>query len=316
MTITRLFWNPDEHRLRAGWRVLIQLVVAGMLVAGFTTLFRLFLGNALSFRLGPLVGFTVAVWLAGRFLDRRRFVDFGFSLDARWWADFAFGLVLGTLLMTGIFAVEYGMGWLTITETMHTTTTGQSFFVALCLSLLSFVAVGFYEELVFRGYQVQNMAEGFNGGRMGPRRALIAAWLLSAALFGMAHAFNPNASLVSTLNIAGAGLLLGLGYVLTRQLALPFGIHIAWNFTQGNVFGFPVSGGSNFAAQVLVIRQGGPDVWTGGAFGPEAGLLGLAAMALGAALTVAWIWYRYNRIAWQTELARAPVVHQPDPRDE
>jgi len=285
----------------------MQLLATGLLVVFFTPLFRLFLGNALSRRLGPLVGFTLAVWLAGRYLDRRRFAGFGFSLDARWWADFAFGLVLGTFLMAGIFVVEYGMGWLTITETIYTASAGDSFILALGLSLLSFVAVGFYEELVFRGYQVQNMAEGFNTGRLDPQWALVAAWLLSAALFGLAHALNPNASVVSTLNIAAAGLLLGLGYVLTRQLALPIGLHIAWNFAQGNIFGFPVSGGTGFAAQVLVIRQGGPDVWTGGAFGPEAGLLGIAAMLLGAALTVAWVRLRYPRVAFDATLAEAPM---------
>ncbi|NJL33875.1 MAG: hypothetical protein HC893_08460 [Chloroflexaceae bacterium] len=81
---------------------------------------------------------------------------------------------------------------------------------------------------------------------------------------------------------------LGLGYVLTGQLAISIGLHITWNFFQGTVFGFPVSGQDFTRVGVFSIEQGGPPLWTGGAFGPEAGLMGLLTIALGSALTVGW----------------------------
>jgi uncharacterized protein len=96
--------------------------------------------------------------------------------------------------------------------------------------------------------------------------------------------------------------------VLTGRLGLPIGIHITWNFFQGNVFGFPVSGNVFQAATFLAINQTGPRLWTGGAFGPEAGLIGLIAISLGSVLTVIWVQARYHRVRLYTPLA---VYNQP-----
>ena len=138
---------------------------------------------------------------------------------------------------------------------------------------------------------------------MGRKGAVLLAWLISSSLFGLLHVFNPNRSAVSTINLVLVGLILGLGYILTGSLAIPIGLHITWNFFQGNVFGFPVSGNDFSTATVIAIRQGGPELWTGGAFGPEAGLVGVAAMALGALLIVLWVRWRYGDVRLCTDLA-------------
>ncbi len=85
------------------------------------------------------------------------------------------------------------------------------------------------------------------------------AWFASSIALGVLHVFNPNASLISTLYLVLAGLFLGLGLVMTGSLAIPIGLHITWNFFQGNVFGFPVSGNDYPGATIFSIEQGGPD---------------------------------------------------------
>ena len=327
-----LYWNAREGRPRAGWRLVFAVVaflviallvgiLGGFVLASWATAQSSSrqspadglqsMPSSLSSLPGmtvltvvvPLLAALAMVWLAARYWDHRSFAAYGFHFRSRWWVDFGVGFALGALLMAGIFLVELAAGWLWVTGTWQTARPGESFFVALLVPIVTFVAVGIYEELLIRGYLLRNLAEGLNFGQAAPRRAVLLAWLGSAVFFGLLHATNPNASLVSTVNLMGAGIFLGLGYVLSGELALPIGLHMAWNFFQGNVFGFPVSGATFSQATVFAVQQQGPDVWTGGAFGPEGGLLGVAAMGAGCLLILLWVCVRGRRVALCASLA-------------
>jgi membrane protease YdiL (CAAX protease family) len=203
----------------------------------------------------------VSILLATRFLDKRQFSDTGIFLKKNWWVDLGFGLLLGASLMAFIFLVEYAAGWITINETLYRDNPSQPFQVAFIQPVLLAVLVGIAEELMFRGYLLLNLAEGFNLRRIGPRWALVSAWLLTSAVFGIAHLITPNATIISSIYITLIAIWLGLGYVLTGSLAIPIGIHITWNLFQGYVFGFPVSGGRDFSTTFILIEQGGPELW-------------------------------------------------------
>lgn len=261
-----------------------------------------------------LVSIFFSVWISGRFLDRRPFRDFGFHLDGGWWLDLSFGLFLGAALMTGIFLIELAFGWITIDGAFRSLIPGVSFAPAILAPLAAFLFVGIYEELFSRGYQLRNMAEGLNYPVLGPRGAVLAAWAITSVLFGLLHVFNRNADVVSVANIALAGLLLGTGYVLTGELSVPIGLHISWNFFQGSVFGFPVSGIQPLGATFVSTEQAGPELWTGGVFGPEGGLLVTGATLAGILLTALWVRLRRGRAAIHTPLAEYPkeVSASPD----
>ncbi len=322
------FSNEHEGRLRALWRLLFQaaLYFAVQVTVGVFALVVLALlsgdvpvleGEGVGLGSSPtalilsglssLVAALASVWFAGRFFDRRPFSGFGLKLNRDWWLDFGFGLLLGMLLMTGIFLVELAAGWVRITDTMATAHGTSPFLPAILAPLVLFLCVGFGEELVSRGYQLKNMAEGLNYPSIGARGAILLAWVLSSSVFGVAHLANPGSTLVSTVNIAFAGLLLGVGYVLTGRLAISIGLHITWNFFQGNVFGFPVSGMNDVGASLIEINQGGPTFLTGGAFGPEAGLVDIAATVAGSLLIVLWVRLRSGKVALQTSLVEPPV---------
>jgi uncharacterized protein len=332
-----LFIEEKRRRPRALWRLLIQywahqvavllfvnlLAVAWLLVLpGQETLSPGELdASALSGSpalplvgaVAALIGTLLTVWLAGRFLDRRPFADFGFHLGSGWWLDLLFGMVLGALLMGAVFLVELGFGWISVTGTFRPLVPGAPFALAILLPVVLFSCVGVYEELLSRGYQLRNAAEGLNLPVVGPRNAVILAWVLSSGFFGFLHVTNPNATLYSTINVALAGLMLGFGYVLTGELAIPIGLHITWNFFQGSVFGFPVSGLGPVGATFLSTEQGGPALWTGGAFGPEAGLLGPAAMILGGFLIALWVRLRGGRLSIHISLAEGPKPADESP---
>ncbi|MCA1688735.1 MAG: CPBP family intramembrane metalloprotease [Actinobacteria bacterium] len=323
-----LFLEEERRRPRALWRLAGQFAAFVVTTTLFTSLLafawfsvstpeaspgsaaaRFAAGSPALFFLGSLASLLSAcfsLWLAGRFLDRRPFADFGFHFGGGWWLDFLFGMALGALLMTAIFLVELGSGWVTVAGSFETVEPGTFFALAILLPTTVYVCVGIYEELLSRGYQLRNAAEGLNYPAVGPRGAVLLAWVLSSIFFGALHAANPNATAVSTLNIAMAGLMLGFGYVLTGELATPIGLHITWNFFQGSVFGFPVSGLGPVGATFLSTEQGGPTLWTGGPFGPEAGLLGPAAMILGGLLIALWVRLRSGKLAVHTPIADGP----------
>jgi membrane protease YdiL (CAAX protease family) len=307
--VASIFWNFRGGRLRALWRVLITLLVTILLMFLFGMPFFALGGGSPDLYIEKIVLYLaviVAIMFTTRIIDKRRFSETGIYLKRSWWVDLGFGLLLGVVLMTIIFIVELAAGWISIKEILYNGNSDQPLLVGLLPPLLLMLIVGVAEELFFRGYLLLNLAEGFNLHMISPRWAVIIAWLLTSALFGFAHIINPNATVISSVYITLAGIWLGLGYILTGSLAIPIGIHITWNFFQGYVFGFPVSGGRDFTTTAIVIEQGGPQLWTGGAFGPEAGLIGLATILLGVLVVIAWVRYRYGGITLYTAIAEPP----------
>jgi hypothetical protein len=233
-------------------------------------------------------GIFLATLIGGRWLDRRNFTDFGLYFSKTWLLDFLFGLFLGAFLMGLIFLFGWLTGNVRIAKFFQSYSESGKFLPGFIQSIIFYLFVGFYEEILSRGYHLINLAEGLNGKKVGKRGALILALAVSSVVFGLLHMNNPNATWVSTLNISLAGIFLGLGMVLTGRLAIPIGLHITWNFFQGNVFGFPVSG-TRMGATLIAAESIGPVWLMGGRFGPEAGLIGLAAMVVGSVLIVLWV---------------------------
>jgi len=164
---------------------------------------------------------------------------------------------------------------------------------ALSLSLGS----GFAEEILVRGVIFRITEEG-----LGTWSAIA----ISSALFGLAHMGNPNATPFSVVAIAlEAGVLLAAAYILTRRLWLAIGLHAAWNFVQGGVFGVAVSGQT--MGGLLSARLSGPDILSGGEFGAETSVFAMIyCLAAGAFLLVkAHGLKRFVALPWRRPVAAA-----------
>ena len=171
------------------------------------------------------------------------------------------------------------------------------------------ICVGIYEEVSYRGYSLRNVAEGMNFSVIGPYWSLILAITVTSLAFAMAHARNPNATVAGIINTVLGGFVYGLPFLLTGRLGLPIGIHITWNFFQGPVFGYEVSG-VGFGGSVIATSKSGPPLWTGGEYGPEGGLLATGMLAVALPLMLGWIRFHYGRIAIDTSLAQPPLQSQ------
>jgi membrane protease YdiL (CAAX protease family) len=221
-----------------------------------------------------MVGIDVALvfgaWMTLRWIDRRPFALLGIGLSLRGVKELLMGLVFGFVYVTGIFLILRTAGLLEVTAAKVNSRVVDS---ALTY-LLVFVAAGILEELANRGYLLQAFIEG--------TRAWIAI-LGFSLIFSLGHVFNEDFSWVSGLCLFLQGVLFGLAYLKTRSLWVPIGIHVAWNWTQGPLWGMKVSG-TEIPNSFLVSVPKGPELLSGGNFGAEGSLIALA-------VTVALVFY-------------------------
>lgn len=315
--------RTDRDRLRLVWRfllfgVLFLVVDTALALAFMLAGLEVFdpahaTGPQLA---GVLVFFVVngavvaAITLAAaRFLDRRTLADLGVTFDAHWWRDLAAGGALGIGLVGGAYLAGLALGAFDATVA-PTAPPAYPFVAWLALVVLTMVAIGIYEELVVRGYLLTNLAEGF--AALVPRRwAIAGAIVVSSAGFGLLHGINPDVTVLGVVTICLAGVLLGLGYVLTGSLALPTGVHVTWNLTHV-LLGLPVSGLAVDVGLVETERSGSALVH-GGAFGPEGGLLGLTATLLGCVAVVGYA--RRTRRGVQADIAVPELLGGSDRRE-
>jgi membrane protease YdiL (CAAX protease family) len=209
---------------------------------------------------------VLAVWLGRRFLGGPRLLDLGLRLQPGWQIDVLIGLLAGPLMFGVILLVMVAAGW---AQVGPGTIDGRG----LLTAFVTYVLVAFSEEVLSRGWVLQTLERGYG---------TTVAMLGSAVLFAVLHAFNPGFGLPALLGLFLAGVLFAQAYLVTRQLWLPMAFHLSWNFSEGPIYGFPVSGLPGEG--LLTVRPTGPDVVTGGAFGPEAGLIVIVGMVPAALL--------------------------------
>lgn len=179
------------------------------------------------------------------------------------------GAFLGLLLIGAVYVILWCMGLATFARG-----TG---FDGLLGALVVMFAAAVLEELLFRAVLFRIAEEAFG---------TTAAVVVSAIAFGLVHALNPGATLVSSTAVAlEAGVMFSLAYVLTRNLWLPIGIHMSWNFAEGSLFGARVSGYGEPHA-LFKTTLSGPQLLTGGNFGPEASVISIG-VCLSASIMIA-----------------------------
>ena len=192
----------------------------------------------------------VITWLCMKFIDRLQFQELGFGLKE-------YSNEAGIGFFTAVFLL--GLGTLILISTHHLTINGAKFdFKPFGLQFLLMILVAFNEEVIFRGYVLRNLMQSVNKW---------VALLISALLFALVHLGNPDITVIAVVNVFLAGLLLGINYVYTRNLWFGIVLHFTWNFMQGAILGYDVSGFKlpGIFSQTLF----GPVYITGGEFGFE-----------------------------------------------
>ena len=283
---SNIFLAQDQSRLRAGWRLLIAVLLTGFffqVVDWVRT--ALSMEGPTSAITGSYIDFAVTtgtIYLARRFADRRTFSSLGLNLNKQTVIDIFAGMLIAFLLMFAIYIIEISFGWLKFESFAWEAEPISLVITSTLRYFVVLIFVGWNEELIYRGYILQTLTSGIN---------LFWATLITSVYFGLEHLSNPNSNAMAVAGIFLIGLFFTYAFIRTGQLWLSIGIHIGWNFFENAVFGFPVSGFDR--PGLLNTNISGPELWTGGAFGPEAGIVILPICILGVLFVK---WYTQYRI--------------------
>lgn len=290
-----IFYN-DIDKLRNGWWILIFI--------GFVAITRPIykpIKQALA-QLGftesmlePVSFFLILLvtWICIK-IRRESLADVGMGLNLRWFKHFFAGTFAGIAMICATVALIFSVGGVTFELD------NQRSLQVLSYGFYLFLIGALFEEILHRGFIFQRLIDGIG---------VWGAQLLIASLFALGHWGNPgmhNATLLfSSLDLFLASLIFGLAYIKTRSLALPIGLHLGWNWAQGNILGFGVSGYDKTGWFKPTFH--GMEQWlTGGEFGPEASIFSVVVSSITLVILIIW-----KGNVEKTNQAQQPMVDDP-----
>ncbi len=310
----KIFFN-EYGRLRSGWRALlfvfvfiaIRLVIVTILRGVYVALYQLgplpglgFLPD-LIFRISLLLASLGAGYVCARWLEGLPWRSLGLTFQQNWLRDLLVGFAIGFVALAVAVGIAAAGGGLRFS--FGGAGVILPIFRSLAGSAFLFFMAALAEEALFRGYTLQTFS-----------RAHL-AWLgivVTLLFFGYVHLSNPNATLGMTfINTSLAGLWLAIGYLRTRSLWFPLGLHWSWNWALGAFFGLPVSGLNLVSNPLLRGNDLGPAWLTGGSYGIEGGVAGTAVLVIFTVYT-----WRTRLVSASPELKKLtseenPVVSSP-----
>ena len=195
-------------------------------------------------------------------IEKRSLSSIGFNKN-NWLKKYSLGFLIGLVMMSIIVLILLLFGYITV-EKNPIQPVGVSAISSVLVILFGWIIQGATEEIVTRGWLLNVLSSKYNIGF---------GLLISSTLFGLMHLTNPNVNYIAVINIIFVGLFYGLYVIKTNDLWSVCGMHSAWNFAQGNIFGFEVSGLDISVGTLIDLNLVENDFITGGVFGPEASIV-------------------------------------------
>ena len=205
---------------------------------------------------------SLLVFFRVKVIEKRSLSSIGFNKN-NWLKKYSLGFLIGLVMMSIIVLILLSFGYITV-EKNPIQLVGISAISSILVILFGWIIQGATEEIVTRGWLLNVLSSKYNIGF---------GLLISSTLFGLMHLTNPNVNYIAVINIIFVGLFYGLYVIKTNDLWSVCGMHSAWNFAQGNIFGFEVSGLDISVGTLIDLNLVENDFITGGVFGPEASIV-------------------------------------------
>lgn len=267
-----------QHKLRNGWWIVIFIgLVALTRFAYIPAKLALVELGLDKLWLEPLafIFILLVTWICC-LLRRESLATVGFKIDSRWAKHFLLGSLFSIVSMIAIVGLIWAVGGVSFELDAQRSVSVLMSGLYICLF------TSLFEETLHRGFIFQRLIGGIG---------IVGAQLVIAAVFATGHWGNPGMEgstlIFASIDLALGSVLFGLAYVRTGSLALPIGLHLGWNWMQGNVLGFGVSG-IDQVGWLQPVFQGMEQWITGGEFGPEASVFAVLVDIL--AIFILWQW--------------------------
>ena len=300
-------FKNKEGKVRSGWKIALVMAVClaittifSLVIAGPTTFILIAKGdldvstmvytergqqimnqiNTVMMFIQEIV-FILTPVIAWKFIMKRNLSDMGLTPVKKHSKELMIGLLLGIVSITVVFVA------LLMTGNTMVNSWNPHFSISQLIYLVIFIFVGFAEEIFSRGFIMSVLRQTKN---------IAVIYIVSSILFALLHSGNSGIGIVPYINLTLVGVLFAYMFVRSGNLWMCIGYHITWNYFQGYVYGFKVSGTDSVG--IITTSIGQENIFNGGAFGPEGGLFVTAVILLGFLFTK--YYYRnsqYNFIA-------------------
>lgn len=302
-------WGRHGDRPRSVWRIAVPMTVG---LGTFVGTFAATLATSAPTGTAALVAWVTtalvtygAVRTSAQRLDRRPLSEYGYRLSRGWWLDLVAGIALGSLVVVLAFLIAIRLGSVRLPE--EGSVVGSVDLLWLAAFFVGFVGVAFWEELVFRAVVMTNGIEGLSERGWSRSVAATVALIGNSAVFALVHVpgalAEGHSPWLTALWTFSAGLLFGVAYLLTGELALPMGLHLGVNFVSSNVFGIAGIAAMEGVPTVFVVESTAT-----GLAAPMSGVPILVSITVGYGLVAGWCYWRRG--------ALESGLHRPRSRTE
>lgn len=281
----RIFYNRFEQ-LRSGWKIAMLLgsflaaaLIIGIVIGIALAVVMIGMGNRMNADMLSVltnamqtdysllsvisivqdVGIIVAVIVLWKSFDKKPIRNLGLTSVRKGYKDLLKGLFLGIIAISTVFSALLVTGSITVVQNLNNPKLASD----LILGIIMFIFVGFGEEILSRGYCMTVLKQ------TGSKWVVV---LIPSIIFSLMHSLNPNVSSLGLFNTFLVGALFSYMVVKTGSIWMPIGFHITWNYLQGNIFGFSVSG-METQSGILISRNVAENIVNGGMYGPEGGIV-------------------------------------------
>lgn len=272
-----IFYNENK-KLRNGWWILLFIGLVALTRPIYKPLKQALGQLGFSEQMLEPVSFLLLLlvtWICVK-IRKESLTDAGMGVNLQWCKQFFTGTLAGIAMMLATVSLIWAIGGVSFELDQ------QRSVQVLSYGFYLFLMGALVEEILHRGFIFQRLIDGIG---------VWGAQILIASLFALGHWGNPDmegsTQIFATIDLFLASLIFGLAYIKTHSLALPIGLHLGWNWLQGNVLGFGVSGHDS-AGWFKPVFQPMQQWLTGGDFGPEASVFSVIVSMITFVILLRW----------------------------